>query len=74
MKREDCDRRTNVLLEEMNSSIKVIAEGHGGITNRLDKIESRLGAVESRLGSVEGEVYAVKMAVFDLNSRLARVE
>lgn len=61
------DRGTRVLLEDMQSSIKVIAEGHAGIISRLDSIDARLGTVES-------ELHTVKMVVYDIDSRLTRVE
>lgn len=70
----DFDRETRVLLEDMRTNIRLVAENHSAIINRLDKVGNRLGAVESRLGSVESEVYSVKMAVFDMNSRLTKVE
>ena len=77
----DFERETRVLLEDVQSNVRLIAEGHSSIVGslknidaRLDKVEGRLGAVESMLGSVESELYSVKMAVFDLNTRIAKVE
>ncbi|MCX5686680.1 MAG: hypothetical protein NTW09_04400 [Candidatus Omnitrophica bacterium] len=63
----DFERETRVLLEAMQSGINVIAEGHTGIISRLDRVEARLGGVES-------ELHTVKMVVFDLDSRLTKVE
>jgi len=66
-KRFDFERETRVLLEDIQSGVKIIAEGHTGIISRLDRVEIRLGAVES-------ELHTVKMVVFDLDSRLTKVE
>ncbi len=63
----DFERETRVLLEAMQSSIKVVAEGHAVIISRLDRVDVRLGTVES-------ELHTVKMVVFDLDSRLTKVE
>ena len=63
----DSKRNTRVLLEDIQSNVKIIAEGHTGIISRLDRVETRLGAVES-------ELHTVKMVVFDLDSRLTKVD
>ena len=63
----DFERETRILLEDIQSSVKVIAEGHSGIISRLDRVEVRLGTVES-------ELHTVKMVVYDLDSRLTKVE
>lgn len=63
----DFERETRVLLEDIQSSVKVMAEGHSGVISRLDRVEYRLGSVES-------ELHTVKMVVFDLDTRLTKVE
>jgi len=63
----DFELKTRVLLEDIQSSVKVIAEGHSGIISRLDRVEIRLGTVES-------ELHTVKMVVFDLDSRLTKMD
>ncbi|NQU95898.1 MAG: hypothetical protein HQ549_06725 [Candidatus Omnitrophica bacterium] len=38
-RRYDSERETRVLLEQLGSDIKIVAEGHGSINRRLDTIE-----------------------------------
>ena len=47
--RFDSERETRVLMEEVRSELKVVAEGHGLIIGRLDKVEGRLDKVEGKL-------------------------
>jgi len=70
----DSDRETRVVLERMETGIKVIAEGHSGIMSSLDRMDGRMDKIEGRLGSVESELHTVKMVVFDIDSRLTKVE
>ena len=58
---------TKKSIASMQSSIKVIAEGHAGIISRLDSMGTRIGTVES-------ELHTVKMVVYDIDSRLTKVE
>lgn len=43
----DPGRETRVLLEEVHSSVKTIAEGHGVIIKRLDNVEGELSTVKT---------------------------
>lgn len=42
-------RKSIVKLEDMPRQIKLIAEGHAGLVERLDKIEIRLDRIENQL-------------------------
>ncbi len=41
------------MLENMNDGIQVIAEQHGGIVNRLDKIDNRLDKMDDRFDKID---------------------
>ena len=73
----DSERETRVLLEQLGSDVKIIAEGHGFINQKLDKIDGRLNGHDryfdklgSRLSSVESELSFVKTAVLDNNQQI----
>lgn len=54
------ERETRVLLEQIDKNVRTVAEQHGDIVKRLDKIES--------------EVTSMKAAVWEIDTRLTRVE
>ena len=52
----DSERETRVLLEQVRSDVKVVAEGHGLVVNRLDNVDRRFDNVESELTTVKTAV------------------
>lgn len=69
----DSERETRVLLEEVRSDFKLLAEQYGSITSklkdhdqeftklhgRLDKVEVGLGHVRDQLGQLQNQVSSV---------------
>jgi hypothetical protein len=49
----EAQARSNALLEDIQSHVKVIAEGHGALTERLDDTEARLARIEGRFAQLE---------------------
>ena len=45
----DSGKETRILMEEVRSELKVVAEGHGLIVGRLDKVEGYLERVAGKL-------------------------
>ena len=45
----DSGRETRVLLEDVRSELKIVAEGHTSIVKRLDKVEDTLEGVKGKL-------------------------
>ena len=88
MARADFERGTRVLLEQIRSDVRTVAEGHGVLSSkldqvvgcldkvegRLDKVEGCLDKVEGRLVRVEGELTAVKVAVIENHHQLERLD
>ena len=52
----DSERETRVLFEDVRSELKIVAEGHGLLVGRLDRVEGRLDKVEGRLDNIEGKL------------------
>ena len=52
--------RFEVLLESIQPDVKVIAEAHGALAERLDRFETRLDRLEGRFDQV-----AIQVAVLD---------
>ena len=84
-KKYDSERETRVLLEEVRSGLRVVAEGHGLIIGRLDKVEGRLDKVETKLTEhdlrfdrIEGQLNQLQKQVgsvlVDHESRLRTLE
>ena len=63
----DSERETRVLLGEVRSELKIVAEGHTSVVKRLDKVEDGLLEVKDGLQEVKGGLQEVK-------GRLSKVE
>ena len=81
----DSERESRVLLEDVRSQLKVVAEGHGLIVGRLDRVEGRLDRVEGKLTEhdlrfdrIEGQLGQIQKQVgsvlIDHESRLKVLE
>ena len=70
--------RFTVLLENIQTHVMVIAEGHGALTERLDRIDGKFAGLESRFDGLEMKVDALEMKVdalaSDTQGRLKRIE
>ncbi len=78
--RTDPQRETRVLMEEVRSDFKVIAEQYGTITKKLqehdqkfDKVERRLDRVEGNLREVKGDLQVVKGQLDHLQNQVGSV-
>jgi hypothetical protein len=58
--------RFEVLLESIQRDVKVIADAHGALAERLDRFETRLERLEGRFEQV-----AIQVAVLDISSSAA---
>ena len=52
----DSERETRVLLEDVRSELKIVAEGHTSVVKRLDKVEDGLQEVKGGLQEVKGRL------------------
>lgn len=62
--------RFEVLLESLQRDVKVIAEGYGALSERLDRVELRLDRLEDRFEQVEMHIAVLEAKVNILEARL----
>ena len=63
--------RFEVLLESVETKVKVIAEGHGALVERLDRMERNF---ETRFTGLEAKVDRLEVFASDAQGRLKRIE
>jgi hypothetical protein len=70
--------RFEVLLESIETKVKVIAEGHGALVERSDALVERLDRMERRLDTrfdvLETKVDGLEVFASDAQGRLKRIE
>ena len=75
--------RFTVLLEDIQTQVRAIADGHAGLTERMDRMDARLGRLETKVDGLEVNAVAMrieiralatKVEVSALATRLERVE
>lgn len=45
--------RFTVLLEDIQTQVRAIADGHAGLAERMDRMDARLGRLESKVDHLE---------------------
>ena len=63
--------RFEVLLEDIQTSVRLIAEGHGALNHRFEQMETRFDARFERL---ETKVDVLEVLATDAQRRLERIE
>lgn len=79
---DEIKRHFNVVAEGLRSDIRVLAEGLGANTDRLDRLERRFDGFESRFDSFESRVTAeftetramIRLSYGELERRIERLE
>jgi chromosome segregation ATPase len=66
--------RFEVLLESIQRDVKVIAEAHGALAERLDRFETRLDRLEGRFEQVAIQVAVLDAKVNALETRVNALE
>jgi len=64
----------HVISEGLIDQIKLLAEGHSGIIQRLDRVDTRLEGVETRLDRVETKLDAVETRFDRVETRFDDME
>ena len=68
--KDEFKRHTNVLMEEMRSTVKLVTEQHSSVIERLDRIEAKLEKHDQDLFTIKSELGTVKLAIKDVDARL----
>jgi hypothetical protein len=71
---EEIKRHVSVVVEGLRADFRFVIEGLGGVTDRLDRVESGLGRVELRLDRVELKLGGVEARLTGVESRLTGAE
>src|SRR5690242_7177102 len=66
--------RFEVILEEIQRSVRVIAESHVGLTTRMDQFSARFDALEIRFDVVEARLGALEHRFAGMETRVTAVE
>lgn len=66
--------RFEVLLESIETQVKVIAEGHGALIDRSDALAEGQRALVERLDRLETKVDGLEVFAIDAQGRLKRIE
>ena len=69
----DSEREARVLLEDVRSQLKVVAEGRGLLADRLEKVEGGLREVKSDLQEVKDDLRGVKGQMGQLQKQVGSV-
>ena len=63
-------RHMSVLMEDMRSQVKLVAEQYGSFIGRFDRIETKLEEHDLRFDRIDLELKGMKTALFDNSHRL----
>jgi len=67
-------RHMGVLVEGLRSEVRLVAEQHGSIINRLDKIDLKLQEHDRRFDMIDIDLKAMKNVLFEFSHRLDKHE
>ena len=69
--KDEFKRHTTALMEHMTKEVKIVAEGHGILVKKIDKIESELGEVKKDVHELKNDMAIMKPIVVANNKELA---
>lgn len=72
--KEEIIHEFHVVSEGMMDHIKLLAEGHSGVVQKLDRVETRLEGVENRLEKVEIRLDHMETRLDHMETRLDHME
>ena len=67
-------RHMGVLVEGLRSEVRVVAEQHGSIINRLDNIDNKLGVMELDLNAIKGALFTFSHKLDNHEVRIYKLE
>jgi archaellum component FlaC len=72
--KEEIIHQFHLISEGLIDQIKLLSEGHSGIIQRLDRVDTRLDGVETRLDRVETRLNGVEKRLDRVDTRLDGVD
>ena len=66
--------RMEILLEDLHGNVKIIAEGHQYLNDRIDGIQSDLVVIKSDLAFLRADVSVLKNSVAVLDGKFDRLD
>jgi hypothetical protein len=67
-------RHFDVVAESLRDDIRLLAEGHGYVIGRLDRVDQRLDGVDQRLNRVDQRLDGVDQRLDRVDQRLGNVD
>jgi len=67
-------RHMGVLVEGLHSEVRLVAEQHGSIVNRLDSIDNKLGVMELDLNAIKGALFTFSHKLDNHEVRICKLE
>jgi uncharacterized protein YoxC len=71
---QEIKRHNKVLMEHMESQVKIVAEQHGDVIRRLDKLDNDVGGLKEDMMFVKTDVTYMKIAIKDLDLKVDNLE
>ena len=68
------ERHANILMEHMTKEIKIVAEGHGILVRKIDKIESDVVELKTDVHLLKTDVHLLKTDVHVLKTDMKEVK
>ncbi len=72
--KEEIIHEFQIVIEGLNDHMKVLAEGHSGLVERLDRVETRLDGMETRFDPTESDQLGIIQRFDHVETRLDRME
>lgn len=67
------ERETRVLLEEIRSDVKKVAEGHSAIASKLEEHDKRFDQIDGRFNMIEAAVSDNGRSLKQVNEKISTV-
>jgi len=72
--KEEIIHEFHIVAEGLTDHMKLLAEGHSGLAQRLDRVETRLGGVEIRLDRTEAGQLGIVQRLDHMETRFDHME
>ncbi|MDD4495384.1 MAG: hypothetical protein PHV32_13765 [Eubacteriales bacterium] len=67
---EEINRHTGMLFEDLRKDVKLLAEGHSILTDKIDRLETKVDRLETKVDRLDTEMSIVKGYVIGVDTKL----